>query len=74
MSFRFKTFFFIVRRDKISLFRFLLEGYDGLAILTTIDVNKGLVRILVPESREVELWQLLSAISPELVRHSASKT
>jgi hypothetical protein len=73
MSFRFKTFFFIVRRDKISLFRFLLEGYDGLAILTTIDVNKGLVRILVPESREVELWQLLSAISPELVRHSASK-
>jgi hypothetical protein len=73
MSFRFKTFFFIVRRDKISLFRFLLEGYDGLAILTTIDVNKGLVRILVPESREVELWQLLSAISTELVRHSASK-
>jgi hypothetical protein len=60
------TLFFCVRPDRISLFRFLLEGYDGLAVLSTQDVHRGLVRLLVPESRLDELWNLLAAISPKL--------
>ena len=66
MSDPFISLFLRVRQDRISLFRFLLEGYDGLAVLSTLDAKKGLVRLLVPRSRLVELWRLLSAISCEL--------
>jgi len=68
----FSTLFLRVRPEKISLFRFLLEGYDGLAVLSTLDVNSGLVRLLIPESRLSELWQLLAAISGELQQNGSS--
>jgi hypothetical protein len=60
------TFFLVIRTDRISLFRFLLEGYDGLAILSTLDVQQGLVRLVVPKSRYAELWHLLAAICDDL--------
>ena len=56
------TFYLTIRPDRISLFRFLLEGYDGLAVLSTIDVKQGLVRLIVPASRYVELWRLITAV------------
>jgi hypothetical protein len=62
----FFTFFLRIRPDRISLFRFLLEGYDGLAVLSTLDAKQGLVRLLVPKSRSTELWQLLDAICKDL--------
>ena len=36
-------------RKKIALFRFLLEAYEGVAVLTTVDNTRGLVRVHVPE-------------------------
>ncbi|XOF32839.1 MAG: DUF4911 domain-containing protein [Candidatus Electrothrix sp. YB6] len=60
------TFYLKIRTDRISLFRFLLEGYDGLATLSTVDVRQGVVRLIVPKSRYTELWQLLTAICGEL--------
>jgi hypothetical protein len=62
----FHSLFYKVRPEKISLFRFLLEGYDGLAVLSTLDASDGLVRLLVPESRMSELGQFLEAVSEEL--------
>ena len=50
----------------ITLFRFLLEGYDGLAVLSTMDAKDGLVRLIVPASRYTELWELLFAICEDL--------
>ena len=60
------TFYLRIRQDRISLFQFLLEGYDGLAVLSTIDAKQGLVRLMVPESRYAELWMLLDAIAEKL--------
>ncbi|MGX9728172.1 MAG: DUF4911 domain-containing protein [Candidatus Electronema sp. VV] len=60
------TFFLRIRTDRISLFRFLLEGYDGLAVLSTVDGQQGLVRLIVPKDRYAELWALLAAISGDL--------
>ena len=60
------TFFLRIRTDRISLFRFLLEGYDGLAVLSTVDGQQGLVRLIVPKGRYIELWALLAAICGEL--------
>jgi hypothetical protein len=61
-----QTFYLRIRPDKIALFRFLLEGYDGLAVLSTMEAKQGLVRLIVPTSRYRELWQLLFAICEEL--------
>ncbi|RWX52325.1 hypothetical protein VU01_102011 [Candidatus Electrothrix marina] len=61
-----QTFYLRVRPDRIALFRFLLEGYDGLAVLSTMDAKQGLVRLIVPESRYAELWLLLFAICQDL--------
>jgi hypothetical protein len=60
------TFYLRVRPERIALFRFLLEGYDGLAVLSTMDAKDGLVRLIVPESRYTELWRLLFAICDDL--------
>ncbi len=61
-----QTFYLRIRPDKIALFHFLLEGYDGLAVLSTMDAKQGLVRLIVPEDCYNELWQLLFAICEEL--------
>ncbi|WP_420208282.1 DUF4911 domain-containing protein [Candidatus Electronema sp. JC] len=66
--------FLRIRTDRISLFRFLLEGYDGLAVLSTIDVQEGLVRLIVPKGRHAELWTLLAAISGELAPANSDET
>ena len=60
------TFYLRIRPERISLFRFLLEGYDGLAVLSTMDAKDGLVRLIVPASRYTELWDLLFAICDDL--------
>ncbi len=68
------TFFLRIRPDRISLLRFLLEGYDGLAALSTLDARQGLVRLLVPKARHAELWRLLAAISGELAPENGANT
>lgn len=46
---------------RIGLLRFLLEGYDGLAVLSVDDGRGGSVRLHVPQSRYAELMRLLAA-------------
>ncbi|HHB75446.1 MAG TPA: DUF4911 domain-containing protein [Desulfobulbus sp.] len=57
---------FRIRSERISLFRFILEGYDGLATLSTLDARKGLVKTLVPKSRIDEFRSLMAGISEML--------
>ncbi|MDH3328279.1 MAG: DUF4911 domain-containing protein [Desulfobulbaceae bacterium] len=58
--------FLHVMPAKIWYLKFLLEGYDGLALLTTIDRNKGLVRLAVPRPRYTEVMLLLENLAGEL--------
>ena len=63
-----RTFYLRIRPDRISLLRFLLEGYEGLAVLSTVNVRQGLVSLIVPVSRQAELWGLLEAVCEELAQ------
>ncbi len=54
-----------IRPEQIGFFRFILEGYDGLAILSTMDAATGRVRLLFPASRGAELRDLLNALARE---------
>lgn len=51
---------------RIALLRFLLEGYDGLAMPSTLDAQRGLVRLLFPGPRYFEVISLLDAVAGDL--------
>lgn len=59
--------FLRISSKRIAFLRFLLEGYDGLALLSTVDAGQGLVKCVFPRENYQELLALLAAISPDLV-------
>ena len=58
--------YLLIQPGQIAMLRFILEGYEGLAILTTLDQCTGLVRLLCPATRVHELWDLLAALASQL--------
>jgi hypothetical protein len=58
--------YLLIRPEKISWLRFILEGYDGLAILTTISAQNGLVRLQAIGSGFEETMRLLEALAADL--------
>jgi len=55
--------YLLIRPEKISWLRFILEGYDGLAILTTMSAKTGLVRLQTLNSRFDETMQLIDDLA-----------
>ena len=53
-------------KDKIAMLRFLLESYDGLVFLRTIDKRLALVELSWPPSRAVDALALIVALEQEL--------
>jgi len=56
-----------INREQIGYLRHILEGYDGMAILSTVNATRGMVKIILPRSRYAEFIPLLEAISPDLI-------
>ena len=54
--------------DRIHYLKFILEGYDNLAILSTINARQGLVEIRYPPENEKDLRYLLSEITSDIVK------
>lgn len=52
--------------DKIGFFKFILESYDNLAILTTLDRQQGLVVLRYPAGNRAEVEELLTALPPQI--------
>lgn len=57
--------YFRVDRRHIAYLRFILEGYDGLATLTTIDSRQGIVALDIPEYFVEDMAALLAALAEE---------
>ena len=57
-----------INPQRIAFLKFILEGYDGLATVTTLDRKDGLVRLVYPESRSREFDELLNELLPDLGR------
>ncbi len=55
-----------IRTDQIAFLKFILEGYDNLAVLTTVDRHSGLVALLFPPERRREVIELVSGIAARL--------
>lgn len=57
--------------ERIHFLKFILEGYDGLAIVSTTDARKGIVQIRYPVEIESDLKELLQKIGPQIVKNIA---
>ncbi len=51
---------------KVYLLRFILEGYDNLFVLSTLDKKLGIVKIDYCHSEGHLLWEILEEIGPEI--------
>jgi len=58
--------FLLIRPEKISWLRFVFEGYDGLAIVSTISAKQGLVRIQTLDCRFAETVRLVASLAEDL--------
>jgi hypothetical protein len=50
---------------EIHYLKFILEAYEGLATLTTLDAKKGLVQLAVPPKRDGSVESLMKALGQE---------
>ena len=55
------SYYRVDRRD-ISLLRFILEAYEGVATLTTVDPKEGVVKVLAAPGRERMVAELMAAL------------
>ena len=55
-----------VPRREIAYFNFLLESYEGLASVRTIDPQQGILELMVPPELKEELLSLLEAMKEEM--------
>jgi len=52
-----------IQPGRFHFLKFILEGYDNLAILSAYDCSVGIVVIRYPTDMESELFALLSSIA-----------
>ncbi len=49
----------------IARFQFILEGYDGIATVTTLDPQAAVVMVCIPEGLEGQVNRVLEAMERE---------
>lgn len=49
----------------IARFQFILEGYDGIATVSTLDPQGAVVMLCIPEGLEQEVDRVLGALAQE---------
>ncbi|BCR06342.1 hypothetical protein DESUT3_34110 [Desulfuromonas versatilis] len=61
-----------IDRSQIAYLRFILESYDGLAFMSTLDNREALIEISYPPSRQADAEALLSALAAEVAMTQVS--
>jgi len=59
--------YFRVDSREISFFRFILEGYDGMAVLTTLDASCGGVALAIAPGCEQDVADIISGLKSEML-------
>jgi len=58
-------FFKVDRRDLVYL-KFVLEAYEGMSTLSTVEPKEGIVRLSIPPGFERDIHVLIDALSTEI--------
>ncbi len=56
-----------VDRKEISFLRFIFEGYDGVAVIKTIDSQKGIILLYIAPGCEDDAGMILKDLQKEIV-------
>jgi hypothetical protein len=54
---------------EIAYLSFVLESYEGVAVMRTVDPREGIVELMVPPSHEVEIGEILKDLAREFPVH-----
>jgi len=68
-SLQFKELYLLIAPERFHFLKFILEGYDGLAILSSVNGRTGIARIRYPLESETLLFSLLSNIAAKINRY-----
>jgi len=55
-----------IKPSRIHFFKSILEGYDGMAILSSVDARQGLILIRFPGELYTSVFQLLADLADTL--------
>ena len=58
--------YFKIKRRDIAYMKFILESYEGLGVLRTIDPRSGIVEVMVPPGLEEDLEMVLEGLGDEI--------
>jgi hypothetical protein len=58
--------FFRVRREDIAYFKFILESYEGMAVVRTKDPHEAIVELMVAPGWEEDLEEVLEGLRGEI--------
>jgi len=61
-----KTRQYRIDRHKIGYLKFILEGYEGLATLSTMDASRGMVTLYMPPGCEKDTIALMRSLADEI--------
>ena len=61
-----------IPRSRIALYRFLLEGYDNLAVMSVVDRYRAVIKLRFTPEAEATLRGLLAAQGARLIDPPAS--
>lgn len=63
-----RSSFFLIKLNpqKLAYLKFILEGYDHLAILSVLDPKRGLAKIQFFENEKSLVKEILEDLKPEL--------
>ena len=59
--------YYRVDRKEISFLKFIFEAYDGIAVLTTIDSEKGVVVLRIPPGCEGDVEMILQDLRNDII-------
>ena len=54
---------------EIAYLSFIIESYEGVAVMRTVDPREGIVEVMVPPSHEVEIGEILKDLAREFPVH-----
>jgi|MudIll2142460700_1097286.scaffolds.fasta_scaffold694963_1 Domain of unknown function (DUF4911) len=66
--------YFRMRREDIAYFKFIIESYEGMAVVRTKDPYEAIVELMVAPGWERDLDQVLDGLRKELTIENLSNS
>jgi hypothetical protein len=60
------SLYFRVRREDIAYLKFILESYEGMALLRTTDPNEAVVELMVAPGWEKDVEEVIDGLRREI--------